>query len=136
MTSPIHLLETGLHTLLSGGTALTGELGGTAIYNKIAPPDVSLPVVIFQWQGGGDENLTPGRQRNPVYTIKGVATTQAKAAALDGHIDTLMHGGSITATGYTNFWTKREGDVDYVETDAAGNAVYHIGGMYRIRLTQ
>lgn len=136
MTSPAQLLETGLYSLLAGGTALTAELGGTAIYNKIAPSGVSLPVVIFQWQGGGDENLTPGRQRNPVYTIKGVASTQTKAAALDGHIDTLLHHATLTVTGFTNFWTAREGDVNYVETDEGGNAVYHIGGMYRIRITQ
>ena len=136
MTSPIELLEKGIYSLLSAGTALTTELGGTAIYNKIAPSGTSLPCVIFQWQGGGDENLTPGRQRSPVYTIKAVASTQAKATAIDGHIDTLLQHGTITVTGYTNFWTAREGDVNYVETDAGGKPTYHIGGMYRIRITQ
>jgi hypothetical protein len=136
MTGPIQAIETGLYSLLAAGTALTTELGGTFIYNKIAPPGTNLPVVIFQWQGGGDENMTPGRQRNPVYTVKGVATTQAEAVALDGHIDTLLHHATLTVAGYTNIWTAREEDVDYIETDTGGNAVYHIGGVYRIRLTQ
>ena len=132
MTGPIGLVETALYSTLAAGTALIADLGGTAIYNRIAPQSVALPYLIFQWQGGGDENETPHRTRNVVYTVKGVASTLAKAEAIDEEADKLLHGATLTVTGYTNIWCRRIDDVAYVEVDAAGKPVYHTGGQYRI----
>jgi hypothetical protein len=119
---------------LSGGAGLIGELGGTAIYNRIAPPEAGLPYVIFQWQGGGDENLTPSRMRNVVYVVKGVAGELSKAEAIDAECDALLHGQALSVAGWSNFWLARESDVAYVEVDESGRPVYHSGGLYRIRI--
>jgi len=136
MADPTFALETALFSTLSGGTALTGALGGTAIYNRIAPETQSPPYVIFQWQGGGDENMTPNRTRRLRYTVRAVAENLDQAGTIAGHVDTLLHQQTLTVTGWANFWLAREQDVAYVEIDAAGQPVYHTGGVYEIRIDQ
>ena len=130
----VTLLETGLYTALSGDSALTTELGGTVIYNKRAPQTPGNKYVIFQWQGGGDENLTKQRTKNLVYGVFGVAKTQADAATIDGLIDTVLHNQSVTVTGWNNYWLARETDINFVEEDASGVPRYTVGGLYRIRI--
>lgn len=131
---PVTALETGLYSILSGNSALTTELGGTLIYNKQAPQGPGTKFVVFNWAGGGDENLTPHRTRNVVYTVQAVATTQAQAATLDRLIDAALHEKTLTVSGWTNFWTAREDDISYVEQDAGGNPIFHVGAQYRIRI--
>jgi len=131
---PVQALETGLYTILSTNSALTTELGGTLIYNKQAPQDPGTKYVVFNWSGGGDENLTPHRTRNVVYTVQAVASTQADAATVDRLIDAALHEQTLTVSGWTNFWTAREDDINYVEQDAGGVPIYHVGAIYRIRI--
>lgn len=135
MATVISALDTGLYTKLNV-SAITTLLGGSKIYAMIAPIGTALPYVIWQWQGGGDENLTPSRMRNIVYTVKAVADTKAAAAAIDAQIDAALHSQELAVPGWTNFWLAREGDIQYAEVEDDGNVVYHIGGMYRIRLGQ
>jgi hypothetical protein len=133
----MNVLETALYSRLSGGTALTGALGGTAIYNTVVPVNATFPACVFQLQGGGDENITPKRSKSLLYTVKAVSATSAKAAGvIDAEIDTLLHGKPITVTGYTNFWLFRESDISYAEPNGAGGYYWHVGGVYRIRLAQ
>lgn len=132
MSGPDQVVETAIYNKLSGGTALIAHLGGTAIYAGIAPNNTPLPVVIFQWQGGGDENDSPRRTRNEVWTVKAISTSKSQAGTIDGDIDALLHMKTLSITGYTNFWTAREGSVNYVEVDAGGTAIFHRGAMYRI----
>lgn len=137
MSGPSQVIEAALYTTLAAGTALVAHLGGTAIYEGVAPTTASLPVVVFNWQGGGDENQAKGgRLRNPVFTVKAIAGNKALAGTLDGDIDALLHHVTLTVTGYTNIWTAREGDVNYDEVDTGGSVLYHRGGMYRVRVSQ
>lgn len=128
------LLEAALYTKLTGQASLITALGGTYIYNKIAPQPAPAKYVIFQWQGGGDENETPHRTRNLVYAVMGVAATQAAAAAIDAEIDAALHLATLTISGWTNFWTARETDLNLVETDAGEVVKFRVGGLYRIRI--
>ncbi len=135
MAGPVGALDAAIYSKLTSGTALTALLSGTtAVYNRLAPMSVSMPLVVFQWQGGGDENLTPSRMRNVVYVIKGVAETLSAAEAIDEQVDALLHDKALTVTGWTNFWLARTQDVAYAEVDPAGEAIYHTGGLYRVRL--
>lgn len=131
---PIVALETALYTKLSTTSALITELGGTAIYNKMAPQGVGANYVVFQYQGGGDDNKTTKRARNVIYTVFGVAKTQAKAAAIDSAIDTALHNQSLSISGWNNYYMAREDDIDLIELDAGGVATYRVGGQYRIRM--
>jgi hypothetical protein len=137
MSGPIEVVDAALYTLLAGDASLTALLGGeSAVYNRVAPLGSPLPRVVFQWQGGGDEHLTPTRARNVVYTVKAIAGTLAEAAAVDARLDALLHHGELSAAGWATFWLAREADVAYAEVDAAGGVVWHTGGQYRIRISE
>jgi len=128
------LLEAALLSKLTGQASLITALGGSYIYNKIAPQPAPGKYVIFQWQGGGDENETKHRTRNLVYAVVGVASSQAAAAAIDAEIDAALHQATLTISGWTNFWTARETDLNLVETDAGEVVRFRVGGLYRIRI--
>lgn len=127
-------LNTGLFSKLSGGTALVNALGGTAIYYAQAPDNVAYPYVVFSYQAGGPQNVTPSDMRDAVVYVRCYATAAAQGGTIDALVSSLLHGGSISVSGYTNYWTKREQDIALVETDAAGRIVYTSGGLYRIRI--
>jgi hypothetical protein len=131
MTSPILDLEDALYATLNVSSATSI---GTGVFNRIAPENQLLPYLVYQWQGGGDENLTPHRSRNPVYYIKGIAETLGEAGALDAAADALLHQKPITIStgGWTCFWLARESDNAYMEIDTLGRRIYHSGGIYRI----
>jgi hypothetical protein len=130
------VIDGAIWSALAAGTALVAELGGTAIYQGLAPLEADPPFVEFHWQGGGDENLTPSRMVNEVWTVKGVASTLAQANDIADMVDALLNGATLTAAGWVNFWTAREGSMRYVEVDEEGEIVYHVGGMYRVRMGQ
>ena len=133
-----YLLGDAIYTKLAANGDLITALGGTAIWEAIAPSSQSYPYVIFQWQGGGDENMTPSRMVNEVWTVKAICDvangSKAKAEAVAKEIDEALVGQFLTVTGWTNFWLAREQSVKYAETDEAGEPIWHIGAMFRIRL--
>ncbi|MFA5376891.1 MAG: DUF3168 domain-containing protein [Dehalococcoidia bacterium] len=133
--SVFNALNTGIYSALSGGTALTGALGGTAIYYQQAPDGAALPYVVWNYQGGGDENITQSRMKNLLVYVRGYAASPAQAGTIDAYCDTLLHGKAITVTGWENFWTAREEDISIVENPPDGAPVFSAGGIYRIRLT-
>ena len=51
--SAYNALNTGIYSTLSGGTALTTALGGTAIYYQQAPDEAALPYVVWELPGRG-----------------------------------------------------------------------------------
>jgi hypothetical protein len=132
----VNELDTALYNRLTGGTALTALLAGTAsVYNQIAPEGAALPYALYQLAAGGDENETPMRSKQLVYNIKGVSATGAKSAGqIDNAIDDLLHRVTLTVTGWTDILTKREGDFAYTETTPEGRHFWHSGGRYRLWL--
>lgn len=132
MSNVISALETGLYNKLAGASGLITALGGTIIYNKQAPQPTPAKYCIFQWQGGGDLNESPTRMRELLYTVRGVATTQANALTIDGAIDDALHKQTLTVSGWTNIKCMRETDINFIEQDAGGVNRYHAGAIYRI----
>jgi len=133
--SAFNALNTGILSTLSGGTALTGALGGTAIYYQQAPDGAALPYVVWNYQGGGDENITQSRMKNLLVYVRGYAASPALAGTIDAYCDALLHGKTISVTGWSNFWTAREEDISLVENLPDKTRIYSEGGIYRIRLT-
>jgi len=127
-------VATGLYGALAAGTALISTLGGTAIYNGIAPRDAALPYVVFSLASGLEENLTPTESQRLVYLVKGVATTLLQAGTIADQINTLLHNQTLTVSGATNFWTGRESIIAYTEVEPTGATVGHAGGEYLIRI--
>ena len=134
----MNAVKQALYNKLTGGTALTALLAGTAsVYDNIAPRGGTFDYVIFGLQGGGDENICPIRFKNFVWSVKGVSETSAqKAGQIDEQIDDLLHEQALTVTGWGVFGVTRIADFDYVETTPEGRNIWHDGGNYRIRMDE
>jgi hypothetical protein len=128
-------MGTALFSALSGGTALTAELGGTAIYNTQAPDNKALPYVVYSHQGGGPNNITKSDLRENVWYVRAYGPTLAKATAIDRQIDAILNRKALSVSGYACFWCAREQDFQIVETPASGTHIYSAGAFYRIRIT-
>jgi hypothetical protein len=138
MTSIYAPLNAALYSTLSGGTALTALLGGTAIYYLQAPDHAELPYVVWSYQGGGQENINPSDLHDPLVYVRGYSSASpAAASAIDAAVDALLDRQTLAVTGYSNFWTRRESLVPpMVETPPNGAKVYSAGALYRIRLSK
>jgi len=134
--SAFNALNTAIYSTLSAGTTLTALLAGTsAIYNMQAVDGATFDYVVWNTQGGGDDNLTAHRTKNLVLFVRGYSSTSAaRAGSIDTQIDALLHKAVLTVSGWSNFWAAREEDVATVEVTESGNKIWMAGGMYRLRL--
>ena len=133
MPGPVGALEEALFNKLSDSSIEAS--GATGAYNRIAPQGSALPYIIFQWQGGGDENSSPRRARNTLYAVQALAVTLDDADAIDAAVDALLHHQPLTVPGWSAFWLAREGDIAYQEVDPTGRPIFHAGGLYRVRMS-
>jgi hypothetical protein len=129
-------LEEGLYSLLTSDTAVIDAIGGTRIYNTLAPQGTARPYVVFYNNGGGPENIYPGKLASITYLVKAVADDIATAGAIDrAAYDALHHGeGTLSVTGYTPLRVLRTNEVQMPERLQDGRIVFHYGAYYRFRL--
>jgi hypothetical protein len=127
-------VEIAIMNKLKGNSSLTTKLGGEYIYNTSAPPGQSFDYVIYQWAGGGPENITPSDMRDLAYLVKGVSDNQKTAAEIDELIEDAMHKQTLTISGYTNLRTWRDNQVQLAEKASDGTLIFHRGAYYRIRI--
>jgi len=132
--SLFNTLNTSIYNVLSGGTALTTALGGTAIYHGEAPSGKALPYVVWNYQYGGVENITPHEMSTQLVYIRAFASSASQGGTIDAAICNLLHKETLTVTGWSNFWLARETEIAMPEKDAAGITTWSIGAFYRIRL--
>ncbi len=131
----IEALRTGLYSTLAGGTALTALLSGTtAVYYLEAPDSETLPYVVYSGVAGGPMNITPSDIRDNVVYVRGYAYRPDTAGSIDAAISNLLHGHTLTVSGYTNWRTIREEEIEVVEVVISGERVYSAGANYRISL--
>lgn len=130
------VIKKAIYTKLTGTTALTSLLASTtAIYDTQAPDSADYPYVVISLYAGGNENLTPSESINQVYYIRAYATGKmSDAEAIDDQIKAALHKQTLTVTGYTNFWTAREQDLQGIENPPSEQKVFMAGGLYRIRI--
>jgi len=127
-------IEAGLRAALTADTAIIDALGSTAIYNQIAPQTATVPYIIFGPGFGGRENISPDDLRSYVYPVKAVTATSKAAGTLQGLIDSCLHETALTVSGYTNFHTQVEGQIQFVEVGRDGKLIFHAGYDVRIRI--
>lgn len=134
----MNVVNQAIYSKLQAGTALTALLAGTTSIYHIQPPDnTSMPYVVFNLQGGGDENITPSRMKNLLYYVRGYSgVSAASAGSIDTQVDALLHSGTISVTGWTNFWLNREMEVENIENLPSGEKAYMSGAFYRLRLSK
>ena len=134
----VNAFWTALYGRLSGGTALTSLLGGTAIYHAQAPDGKALPYVVFSWQGGGYGHTSPHVDAEGVVYIRGYSkVSEAAAGAISEAVFGLLDRKPLTITGWNNAQLMAESPhIQFAETDASGVTVYSSGDEYRIEINQ
>jgi hypothetical protein len=132
----MNALSSSIYSTLTQGTALTALLAGSvSVYKDIAPDNAAYPYVVYNLQGGGEENIMPIRSKDVVYFIRAYSkTSTANAGNIDTQIDALLHGKTLTVSGWNNWWTVREGEIENTEILSNGERVYESGALYRVRL--
>jgi hypothetical protein len=132
----MNVINQGIYNTLKAGTALTALLAGTtSIYNMQAPDSATLPYVVFNLQAGGADPNMPTNAINVLYYVRGFTKVSAAAAgSIATQIDALLHGKSVSVSGYSNYWCNHEQEIDSVQNLPNGEKVYSNGFYYRIKL--
>lgn len=125
---------------LSADTTLTGMLGTPAtgytksLYYQQAPAGAGYPYVIFNKQAGTPRYAISARlYDNEVWLIKGVvrSDTADVVDAIASRLDVLLTDASLSISGKTQLYLRRESDVDYPET-TDGVTYRHSGAYFRL----
>lgn len=130
---------------LSGDTTLAALLGTPApgrsksIYHQQAPEDAGYPLVIFNKQAGTPRYAIGERlYDNEIWLIKAIDRddTPGKASAdtadaIASRLDVLLTDGTISISGATQLYLRRESDVEYPET-VDGVTYHHAGANFRL----
>jgi hypothetical protein len=130
-----------LYGRMAGDTTLNNLLGTPAtgftraIYHQQAPDEAHFPFVIFQKQSGvPTEAFTdPSALETDVWMVKGVDrnTTSDVAEAIAARIQTLLNDATLSISGSTLLYLRRQSDVEYPEV-LEGVQYKHAGALYRL----
>ncbi len=132
----LNTVKKALYGALSGSSALTTALGGTAIYDEAAPVNAGLPYVLMQHRAGGEVNASPRREIDVTYRVFAVAEGAAQSGTLASLIDDALHDTALSADGgWVNFWTARQDEYFAVEQVEQGQ-YYRAGADYGVRMAK
>ena len=124
---------------MAGDTTLTAMLGtppagySKGIYYQQAPEGAQYPYVIFSKQAGTPSYAMSARAfENDVWLIKGVdrRDTADTVDAIASRLDALLTDATLSISGSTPHYLRRESDVDYSET-SDGVLYRHAGAYFR-----
>jgi hypothetical protein len=129
---------------LAGDTTLNNLLGtpptgySKSIYHQLAPAGAAFPYVIFSKQAGTPTEAfgDPDALDTDVWLVKAIdrATSADTAEAIADRVKTLLNDASLSISGLTLTYLRRQSDVEYSETDQ-GTEYKHAGSLYRLVTT-
>ncbi len=114
-------------------SSVTNEASG-GVFNVMAPQGTDHPYVIFQAVSKVDDYWSyANRGGESTYMIKAIDRSPwpKSASDIDTQIDTVMQDASLSITGHSLIYCRRESDIYLVE-DFNGVIYHHVGGMYQI----
>jgi hypothetical protein len=129
---------------LAGDTTLNNLLGTPAsgysksIYYQQVPQDANFPFVVFQKQAGTPTEAfgVPSALETEVWLVKGIdrGATSDTAEAIQARIAALLNDASLSISGSTLLYLRRQSDVEYPEVDD-GVQYHHAGSSFRLVTT-
>jgi hypothetical protein len=129
---------------LAGDTTLNNLLAASAtgysksIYYQVAPEGAAFPFVIFNKQSGVPTEAfgDPSALENDVWLVKAIDadTTADDAEAAAARIGFLLNDASLSISGPTLVYLRRQSDVEYSEV-ANGVTYRHAGSLFRLVTT-
>lgn len=129
-----------LYGKMSGDSTLTAMLGTPAsgyaksIYYEQAPQGAQFPYIIFTKQSGTPSYALSARTYdNEMWLIKAVDRSDSADAAdnISSRLDALLTDGTISISGRSELYLRRESDVDYSEV-IDGQTYRHAGSLFRL----
>lgn len=129
-------IENAIYAKLSGGTALTTLIGGTAdprIYNLIAPNDADLPYVVFYLADGRIPNESPRQDADYVVRVDAWSKARATSELVQTKIFDLLVDNSLSVSGWGNYSSKCRRIITEASVDEGVIYYRHIG-EYQFKL--
>lgn len=129
-------VRTAIYQHLTADTELSDLL--TGIHHLKAPSNSEYPYAIFHRQAGTPA-WTMGKApafKDELWLVKGVARGLKADAAedIDARCEALLNDAPLSLEGKTLLFCLRESDMPpYSEADG-GEAIYHVGGLYRLKV--
>lgn len=133
-----------LYGRLAGDTTLNALLAtppsgwSKSIYYQQAPANAQFPYVVFNKQSGVPTEAfgAPSALENDVWLVKGIdqSASADTAESIQARIKTLLNDASLSISGATLLYLRRQSDVDYPEV-SDGETYVHSGSLYRLVTT-
>lgn len=130
-----------LYGKLSADITLNGLLAtpptgwAKSIFYQVAPEGTQFPYVLINRQSGvpTDAFGDPSAVENDVWLVKAVDRSDSAdaAEAVAARVTTLLNDASLSISGATLLYLRRESDVDYSEV-YEGVTYRHCGSLYRL----
>ena len=125
-------LDKAVFDALNVSAVLAVAPGG--VYNSVAPPSTQPPWVVFQAFSKIDDYWAfTQRGGSALYQVKAVSLSRwpKEAGDIDTQIDTALQDATLTITGFSQFFVRRESDF-YLQEPRGSEIFFQIGGLYRI----
>ena len=141
MSTPV---RRALYGALAGDTTLNDLLAAPAngfaksIYYQQAPQSATCPYVVFSRSSGTPTDTfgTPGAIESDVWLVKAIdqAGSADVAESIRARVQTLLNDATLSISGATLCYLRRQSDVDYPET-VDGVRYQHAGSLFRVVTT-
>jgi hypothetical protein len=138
MSTPV---RRALYGKLAGDTTLTNLLGTPAtgfsksIYHAQAPVGAGFPFIILNKQSGvPTETMSdPDALEDDIWLVRATDrnTTADTAEAIAARVKALLNDATLTISGATHLYLRRQSDVEFLET-TEGVRYAHSGALYRL----
>lgn len=138
MTSPNSAIEAGLYARLTadGPLQALGTGGVVKVFERLAPSAQANPYVVFQAMTPGTDTYVLSRRAyiDAVYRVVAFGSGPSKKPAqqLADAIDTSLTDGTLSLTGWTLMYMRREQIVEPPSEELGGVIWHQVGGLYRI----
>ena len=129
-----------IYGAMAGDTTLDGLLASPptgyahSVYYQVAPDEADYPFVIFNRQAGTPSYALGGKTHEAeVWLIKAVdrSDTADAADAIAARLNALLTDASLSISGATQLYLRRESDIDYAEV-VDGVTYRHAGSNFRL----
>lgn len=133
-----------LYGRLAGDTTLNNLLGtpptgySKSIYYQEAPAGAAFPFVVLNKQSGVPTEAfgDPDALDTDIWLVKAIDkdSTADDAEAIQSRLQALLNDATLSISGATLLYLRRQSDVEYSET-VAGVTYRHAGSLYRLVIT-
>lgn len=131
-------LRAAIAETLGADGALGALLGAPGeIHHAKAPPKATYPYVIFNCQAGSNAWAMASKPafKDSLWLVKGICRglDAGEAEDIDTRCEELLNDAAFEVAGHRHLFCLRESDMPTYSEDDSGEAIYHCGGLYRIK---